>query len=105
MTALEPREVERTFSEVSGYSSGLPCPKTDHPSCQDLGQLSEPFACAQAVHICHHCGRLTLFFRKSRALNRLAKTNLLERSPFCPIAIPKHVSEVTDKCENRLRPR
>jgi hypothetical protein len=45
MTALVPREVDRTFSAVSRYLTGLPGPKTHEPGRQNLGDFGEALAC------------------------------------------------------------
>ena len=39
MTALVPREVERTFSEVSSFLAGLPHLKPNHTDSQNFPEL------------------------------------------------------------------
>jgi hypothetical protein len=43
MTALVPRQVDRTFSEVGRFSTGLPGPETHEARRQDFANLREAF--------------------------------------------------------------
>jgi hypothetical protein len=42
MTALAGREVDRTFSAVRRYSTGLPGLKTHEPGREDFPELGQP---------------------------------------------------------------
>lgn len=53
MTALVPREVERTFSNVDRFCTGLAGRETHQPDRQDLGQFGQ-FRCPIGINMHSH---------------------------------------------------
>jgi hypothetical protein len=81
MTALVPREVDRTFSEVRRFWTGLPGPETHEAGRQDFGDFGEAFGCGLwKPGRCHYCRRLNENLRMSSALSDMAKTDARHRN-------------------------
>src|SRR5829696_7731411 len=64
MTALTSGHIQRIFSSVGRYSTGLLGSKT-HEASQDFGDLSETVSGGFRNVWCRHCGRLDGNLRKS----------------------------------------
>jgi len=81
MTALGADTVERTFSAVGRYLTGLPGPQTHEAGRQNLGDLVEAPSRGLAIRCYRHCGKLAEILELSSVNNGLACFVGFHRSP------------------------
>lgn len=92
MTALVGREVERTFSTVCRFWTGLPGGKTHQPGREDLPDLGEARSAVIARVNSRHARKLTQPRAMSRAGNCASQTSVqgrTQRQPVAPIPCVK----------------